>query len=255
MKQLKYPDLGITYRGGWCEKGVENAFGTNGIYTSAMVAWKNNVQHTDSPPIGLYVPIYIDLPNGPKDGNGTQGDAAISCPDGTIAACALSGKNTGMYKYSSLQAYINDYARNNGGAIFKGWGEYVGKLKVVGDDDMADKTILTKLWAGYADQYPAPDSFLDYWDGKPISEALDWLGEQPIHIDLINKARSHDDVLKVAEDRLKDIETLQKQLNECESSCKNISTVKTCDSSDIEKDTNTKVNWLVNKFKLIFNIK
>jgi len=134
MKQLKYPDLGITYRGGWCEKGVEEAFGTTGIYTSAMVACRNNIIHNETPPSGLYVPIYIDLPNGPYDENGTQGDVAISCPDGTVAACALGGVNTGLYKYPSLQAYIDDYSRVNNGAIYQGWGEYAGNIKVVGDN-------------------------------------------------------------------------------------------------------------------------
>lgn len=141
MKQLVIPNLEIKYRGGWCEKGVENAFGTDGIYSSAMVAWDHNSRHVSDLPVGFYVPIYLDLPNGPRDDNGkTEGDVAILCPDGSVAACAMDGENIGLYKYPSLQAYISDYTRANNGAIYKGWGEYVGNIKVIEEEDMLTPT-------------------------------------------------------------------------------------------------------------------
>lgn len=65
----------------------------------------------------------------------------------------------------------------------------------IGGQDMTalcDSTILTKLWVGYAIQYPAPDSYLQYWDGKPVTDVLDWLEVQPIHVELIRKASTHD---------------------------------------------------------------
>jgi hypothetical protein len=140
FKQLVTPNLNITYTGGWCEKGVENAFGTNGIYSSAMVAADNNILHAENPPNGLYVPIYIDEPNGPRDDNDkTEGDVAISCPDGSVAACAQGGVHIGMFKYPSLQAYIDDYTKYNGEVIYRGWGEYVGKIKIVEEEIMIDK--------------------------------------------------------------------------------------------------------------------
>jgi len=150
MQQLVTPNLKISYKGGWCEKGVENAFGTNGVYTSAMVAYDNNVIHKETPPSGLYVPIYLDLPNGPRDKNGkTEGDVAISCPNGTVSACALAGDNIGLYIYPSLKAYIDDYACVNDGAIYKGWGEYVGKIKVIDtEDNVTTKEIISLLYRG-----------------------------------------------------------------------------------------------------------
>lgn len=134
--QLVTPSLNVKYEGGWCEQGAERTVGIDGVYTSAMVACRANVMHTGTPPKGFYVPIYLDLPNGPRDANGTQGDVAIWCPDGTVAACAMAGNNTGLFKYPSLQAYIDDYSRNNNGANYLGWGEYIGKIKVIQGDDM-----------------------------------------------------------------------------------------------------------------------
>lgn len=60
---------------------------------------------------------------------------------------------------------------------------------------LADKTLLTKLWVGYAVQYPAPESYLNHWDGKPVTEVLDWLEVQPIHIELLKKAAGYEPLI------------------------------------------------------------
>jgi hypothetical protein len=126
------PDLNVTYKGGWCQKANENTVGENGVHSSAHTAWLANIQHKEKPPKGLYVPVYLSLPNGPKDAQGLpQDDVAISCPDGTIAAAALAGTHKGLFKYPSLEAYRSDYAKNNGGATYRGWGERIGNVQVV----------------------------------------------------------------------------------------------------------------------------
>lgn len=75
--------------------------------------------------------------------------------------------------------------------------------------NMADKTILTMLWAGYANQYPAPESYLNHWDGKPIGEVHEYLMNTDIRKELIRKANDYNRVVDIAEDRLKSIRNLQ----------------------------------------------
>lgn len=181
MIQLVTPNLNITYRGGWCEKAIENTVGQDGVYGSAYKAWLANVQHADVPPRGIYAPIYLNMPNGPKDPDGTQqDDVALICPDGTVAAVALSGVHNGLFKYPSLQAYINDYAKNNGGATYRGYGEYIGKVKVIGDEMLTaeQEQVLSLMATGsypgkdynYAMSYNKPatqeniDAMINFWN-------------------------------------------------------------------------------------------
>ena len=130
MQQLVTPNLGITYTGGFCQKASENSVGVTGVYPSATVAWDNNLQHTGNPPSGFYVPVYLKLISN------SDGDVAWSCADGTVAAAAQPGTHRGLFKYPSLRAYVDDYAKNNGGAIYRGWGEYVGKIQVIKEVNM-----------------------------------------------------------------------------------------------------------------------
>jgi len=141
-KQLVVPNINITYRGGWCQEANEKTVGQIGIYGSAYKAWLANVQHTEIPPTGIYAPIYLNMPNGPKDKDGTQqDDVALICPDGSVRAAALSGTHSPLFKYASLDAYVKDYARNNGGATYRGYGEYIGTVKVI-EGETVSKTDL-----------------------------------------------------------------------------------------------------------------
>lgn len=124
-KQLVTPNLGVTYIGGWCEKAIENTVGETGIYLTAVAAWGANIRHASNPPAGVYAPIYLNL------GSQPDGDVAISCPDGSVAAAAQGGTHVGLFKYPSLAAYIANYGKYNGGAILLGWGEMIGKAHVV----------------------------------------------------------------------------------------------------------------------------
>jgi hypothetical protein len=136
MKQLVWPNTNTPYTGGWCEKGIENSVGTTGIYTSAMAAYKAGLArgsiHTEELPLGFCAPVHLDLPNGPRDRNGnTEGDVAFRLADGKVAACAMPGNHSSLYIYPSLQAYIDDYSRANNGAVYLGWNEYAGNIKVI----------------------------------------------------------------------------------------------------------------------------
>jgi len=172
MKQLVTPNLNITYTGGYCERAAENTVGQTGIYGSAYKAWKANKQHTELPPKGFYVPVYLNMPNGPKDPDGTQqDDVAISCPDGTVAAAALAGTHKGLYKYPSLQAYINDYAKNNGGATYRGYGEFIGTIKVIEGDtvEVLNKGDIVNVWQDMYGRAPTQADF-DYWLGRTFKD-------------------------------------------------------------------------------------
>ncbi len=176
MKNLITPNLNITYRGGWCEAGIEKTVGVSGIYPSAYRAWLNNTQHTNLPPSGLYVPVYLQLPNGPKFEDGQykgelQGDVAIGCPDGTVAACALPDWNTGLFIYQSLQAYIDDYAKWNNSAVYLGWGEYIGNIKVVEGETMVTNESCYDVFNGIL-MRPPTELDLNTYVGKWTLDSL-----------------------------------------------------------------------------------
>jgi hypothetical protein len=128
--QVLSANLGITYTGGWCLKGVQDAFGTKHVYPTAYADWLSGENghgnhNAELPPSGVQVPVYLAL------GNVPAGDVAISLGDGRIAACAMPGTHNGMYIYPSLQAYINDYGRANSGATYLGWSEGTGNTTIV----------------------------------------------------------------------------------------------------------------------------
>lgn len=128
--QVKGANIGITYTGGWCLKAVQDAFGTAHVYPTAYDDWisgENGKGNHDGeqPPAGVQVPIYLKL------GTVPAGDIAISLGDGRVAAAAQGGTHVGLYIYSSMQSYINDYGRANGGATYLGWSEGTGNTRVV----------------------------------------------------------------------------------------------------------------------------
>lgn len=66
-KQLKTPNLGITYKGGWCLKAVQDAFDTPHVYPSAMDEWNGSkgTHPGELPPTGVSVPVYLTLGDEP----------------------------------------------------------------------------------------------------------------------------------------------------------------------------------------------
>lgn len=135
-------NIGIRYTGGWCLQAVQNAFGTQHKYDSAYYDWMSGATNPPStrfgnhdggiPPLGIQVPVYLNEPNGPRDDNGIQqDDVAIWLSDGRVAAAAQEGSHDGMYIYPSLQAYIDDYSKWNGGVTYRGWSEGTADTAVV----------------------------------------------------------------------------------------------------------------------------
>lgn len=125
-KQLRDASMAVGYVGGWCLKYVQDAFGTDHIYPTAIEAWNNEPnKHTDTPPLGITVPIYLSL------GNVPAGHVAIRLDDGWVASSTQPGDHTTPYYHRSIDDLISVYGQYNGGATYLGWGEHVGSVQVV----------------------------------------------------------------------------------------------------------------------------
>lgn len=127
FKQLKDANMKIGYVGGWCLKYVQDAFGTDHPYPTALAEWNatspNN--HTDLPPAGVTVPVFFSL------GNVPAGHVAISLNDGYIASSTQAGTHPGPYFHKNLDDLVAVYGKYNGGATYLGWSEVVGTVRVV----------------------------------------------------------------------------------------------------------------------------
>jgi len=174
--QVRGADTGITYTGGWCLKAVADAFGTPHIFPTATADWLSGEHNGDTslgnhngqtPPDGVQVPVYLSLSKVPA------GDVAISLGDGRIAAAAQSGTHKGLYIYGSLQAYINDYSRYNGGATYLGWSEGTENTRVVSYQPDITTQDLTQTDAIPFMEETQEDSFLPVGQSKTVQVGID----------------------------------------------------------------------------------
>lgn len=125
-KQLRDASMKVGYIGGWCLKYVQDAYGTDHPYPTAIAAWNAEPnKHYDVPPLGITVPVYLSL------GNEPAGHVAIRLDDGYVASSTLGGSHGGPYLHKSLDDLVAVYAKYNGGAKYLGWGEHVGTQHVV----------------------------------------------------------------------------------------------------------------------------
>lgn len=125
-KQSRDADMAVGYEGGWCLKYVQDAYKTDHLYPTAIAAWNaESLKHTDRPPAGITVPVYLSL------GNVPAGHVAIQLSDGYVASSSLSGKHAQPYFHKNLDDLIAMYGKYNGGATYLGWGEHVGSVRVV----------------------------------------------------------------------------------------------------------------------------
>jgi hypothetical protein len=145
----------VPYVGGWCLKYVQDAFGTDHPYASAIDAWNANFgggNHPgELPPAGRTVGVYFSL------GNVPAGHVAIYLDDGTVASSTQAGSHTQGFLHPNLQNLISVYGQYNGGCTYLGWSEFVGTVRVVtpiqpvsqpsqGGEDMIDQGTLTQLF-------------------------------------------------------------------------------------------------------------
>jgi hypothetical protein len=132
--QLRDANWKVPYVGGWCLKYVQDAFGTDHPYASAIDAWNANFgggNHPgELPPQGRTVPVYFSL------GDVTAGHVADSLNDGTVASSTQGGSHAQGFIHPNLQNLIDTYAKYNGGCTYLGWSEYVGTVQVVNQNQV-----------------------------------------------------------------------------------------------------------------------
>lgn len=128
LKQLKDASMTVGYVGGWCLKYVQDAFGTDHPYPTALSAWNNNYgggNHVGLPPMGVTVPVYFSL------GTEPAGHVAIRLDDGMVASSTLSDSHARPYFHKDINDLVAVYGKYNGGCRYLGWSEYVGTVRVV----------------------------------------------------------------------------------------------------------------------------
>ena len=119
----------VPYTGGWCLKYVQDAFGTDHPYPSAMDAWNANYgggNHPgELPPEGKTAALYFSL------GSVPAGHVAIGLDDGKVASSTQAGNHPVGYIHPNMQDLMNLYGQYNGGCTYLGWSEYVGTVQVL----------------------------------------------------------------------------------------------------------------------------
>jgi len=180
FQQLKSPDLGITYTGGWCLQAVQNAFNTDHPYPTATAQWvaeKN--KHFDKPPQGMAVPVFFSFTSEPA------GHIAISLPDGRIASSTQSGTHRGLYIHPNLNDLMKVYKDAGWKMTYLGWGETVGTQQVIkGDDDMiqnndSEYQRWNDLHEKIRNKTITRQFFNDNFVGKPERTILDGMRNDP----------------------------------------------------------------------------
>lgn len=141
--RLRDANMNTGYTGGWCLKFVQDSFGTDHPYPSAIDAWNANYgggNHPgEVPPLGLTVPVYLSL------GNVPAGHVADRLDDGYVASSTQAGYHSTPYFHPSLNDLINVYGKYNGGATYLGWSQFVGTVKVVAWQDSHSESTTTDI--------------------------------------------------------------------------------------------------------------
>jgi hypothetical protein len=141
--QLHDADMTVGYTGGWCLSYVQNAFGTDHPFPSAIDSWNGNVGNGNHageiPALGMTVPVYFSL------GDVPAGHVAIRLDDGFVASSTQAGVHPRPYLHPNLDDLIALYGKYNNGCNFLGWSEYVGNVKVVGWSDSHQETVPTVI--------------------------------------------------------------------------------------------------------------
>lgn len=163
-KQLKDASMKVGYTGGWCLKYVQDAFGTDHPYPTAIAEWNNTSgsNHTDVPPLGITVPVFFSL------GNVPAGHVAIRLSDGWVASSTQAGTHATPYYHKNLDDLIAVYGKYNGGCTYLGWSEVVGTQKVV--EFQSENATDDQIRQAYQDilERPADDGGLAHYRNYPI---------------------------------------------------------------------------------------
>lgn len=190
MKQLIQPNTSVTYVGGLCLKAVQDAYGTDHPYPTAIAQWNDGeTQHQGSPPQGVASPIFFTMAGEPS------GHVAINLPDGRVASSSQPGTHKGLYIHKDINDLISFYS-----PVYKltylGWKEVVGTQEVIGEEDMkADNYIVQALSEGLLDRTAAGDQNLLNNVGGDIKTVIDTIRSYPEAKSLRERARLYQSVV------------------------------------------------------------
>lgn len=160
-KQLRQPDLGVTYEGGMCLKACREVFGIPAKYGTAMQDWNSGVKYTSAPPPGVAVPVYFSL------GTEPAGHIAIHLPNGRVASSTQNGIHKGLYIHPNMADLVRIYAKYNGSCTYLGWSTEVNDTAVVAEQGAAER-----MSTSTSDYLQHPDRFAEKVWVWVLAEAL-----------------------------------------------------------------------------------
>lgn len=240
-KQLRDANMSTGYTGGWCLKFVQDSFGTDHVYPSAIDAWNANYGNgnhpNELPPSGKTVPVYFSL------GNVPAGHVAISLDGGMVASSTQSGYHSSPYFHPNLNNLITVYGRYNGGCNYLGWSEYVGTVRVIENinnnqpaqgDDMIDQGTLTLLFNSYLGRNPDSDAISHYVGKYSTSFVVS---------DVYNSSEANSYRNNIANEKQSlnnKVDSLSKQINDLNNKVNDLNT-KLAGSTNNESDLNSKI--------------
>ena len=134
--QLKNPTSNITYTGGWCLSAVQDAFGTDHPYPTAIAQWNGaGTKYGGLPPAGIAVPVFFSFTTEPA------GHVAVMFADGRVGSSTQSGTHKGLYMHPNLDNLMKVYKDAGWKMTYLGWKDTVGTQLVVtqGEDMIQDK--------------------------------------------------------------------------------------------------------------------
>lgn len=167
-------------RKNWGHIGVQLK---NGKFWSDGVTYANIAAYTAN-----HSPVYVGW------GESVNNERVIKENDMPSLAKEVDVKRLylGMLDRAPSQQEIKANINTELSALIGGIMDSPERLKNASNQRTLDQTLITKLWAGYVDEYPTPDSVLKHWTGKPAIEFVQYLEKLKAHENLKTKARDYD---------------------------------------------------------------
>ncbi|MFC8008922.1 hypothetical protein [Streptomyces cinereoruber] len=142
MKQLVNPNLQIYEEAGLCLQFARRVFHAPAVEGTAWEGWQNTkYKHSDRNfPQDVAVPVWFDWTGDIGSGRRRYGHAAVRHSDGKIYSSPLTGYGRAWFNS------VDDLAREFGGGMkYVGWSKDISGVKVVEEEDMAEKATLSTM--------------------------------------------------------------------------------------------------------------
>lgn len=124
--QLKTPTKNVKYTGGWCLSAVQDSFGTDHPYPTAIGQWNGaGNKYGGRPPSGISVPVFFSFTTEPA------GHVAVQFADGTVGSSTQSGTHNSLYIHPNSEDLMKVYRDAGWKMTYLGWKDTVGTQQVV----------------------------------------------------------------------------------------------------------------------------